>query len=140
MISTKVLLRALPREEGLSKRLIDWVSSTDAVPTALRDVLSQAAAGFGAHDAKTSSVINDYWQAIADQIAQTLRTIELMDVPAVVGVHLEGDRLEVETEDLSALGMALPGTVGAAAVRVTRFEPIDASLESVFRHLLRIRQ
>ena len=64
----------------------------------------------------------------------------LMDIPAVVGLHVEPDRLEVETEDLSALGMALPQTVREADVRVTRFEPVDASLESVFRHLLGIRQ
>lgn len=64
----------------------------------------------------------------------------LMDVPAVVGVRMRNGGLDVETEDLSALGRRLPRTVREAAVRIARFEPVDASLESVFRHLLRIRQ
>lgn len=64
----------------------------------------------------------------------------LMDIPAVVAVHVRKDGLEVETEDLSELGSRLPKTALGASVRVTRFEPVDASLESVFRHLLKIRQ
>ncbi len=64
----------------------------------------------------------------------------LMDVPAVVGVHFEDGGLEVETSNLAALGKALPALSIERSVRVTRFEPIDASLESVFRHLLSIRR
>ena len=61
----------------------------------------------------------------------------LLDIPAVVSVTVLGDGVQVETEDLSALGTALPLTARECAVRITRFEPVDASLESVFRHLLR---
>lgn len=64
----------------------------------------------------------------------------LLDVPAVVGVHFEDGGLEVETSNLAALGTALPALSIARSVRVTRFEPVDASLESVFRHLLSIRR
>jgi hypothetical protein len=64
----------------------------------------------------------------------------LLDVPAVVGVHFEDGGLEVETSNLAALGTALPALSIERSVRVTRFEPVDASLESVFRHLLNIRR
>jgi ABC-2 type transport system ATP-binding protein len=64
----------------------------------------------------------------------------LVDVPAVVGVRFEDGGLEVETSNLAALGTALPALSIERSVRITRFEPLDASLESVFRHLLSIRR
>jgi ABC-2 type transport system ATP-binding protein len=64
----------------------------------------------------------------------------LMDLPAVVSVRFEDAGLEVETSNLAALGTALPALSIQRSVRVTRFEPTDASLESVFRHLLSIRR
>ncbi len=63
----------------------------------------------------------------------------LLEARSVVGVRVTDAGLEVDTEDLAALGRLLPRTVRDCATRVTRFEPIDASLESVFRHLLRHR-
>ncbi len=64
----------------------------------------------------------------------------LLDIPAVVGVQVNGGGLDVETDDLSALGMHFPDMVRNCSVQVWRFEPVDASLESVFRHLLRSRK
>ncbi|HSJ31466.1 MAG TPA: ABC transporter ATP-binding protein [Longimicrobiales bacterium] len=64
----------------------------------------------------------------------------LVDLPAVVGVHFADGGLEVQTSNLAALGTALPAISIERSVRVTRFEPVDASLESVFRHLLSIRR
>lgn len=64
----------------------------------------------------------------------------LLDEPAVVGVRFLDGGMEVETSDLSALGTALPRVATEGSVRVTLFEPVDASLESVFRHLLDIRR
>jgi len=64
----------------------------------------------------------------------------LLDVPAVLGVHFADGGLEVETANLAELGTALPIIAIEHGVRVTRFEPVDASLESVFRHLLSIRR
>jgi ABC-2 type transport system ATP-binding protein len=74
--------------------------------------------------------------------ADDLRIIgkALLDLPAVVGVQFKDGGLEVETSNLAALGTALPSLSIARSVRVTRFEPVDASLESVFRHLLSIRR
>ena len=64
----------------------------------------------------------------------------LVELPAVVGVRFADGGLEVETSNLAALGTALPALSIRRSVRVTRFEPVDASLESVFRHLLSIRR
>lgn len=74
--------------------------------------------------------------------ADDARTLgkSLLDLPAVVGVHFADGGLEVETSNLAELGTALPTLSIRHAVRVTRFEPVDASLESVFRHLLNIRR
>ncbi|MFC1575063.1 ATP-binding cassette domain-containing protein [Gemmatimonadota bacterium] len=63
----------------------------------------------------------------------------LLDLPAVVGIRVQGDGVDVETNDLAALGTILPGAAREGSVRITRFEPVDASLESVFRHLVRDR-
>ena len=63
----------------------------------------------------------------------------LLSEPAVVGVRVSEGGLEIDTQDLSVLGRSLPGTARACEARITRFEPLDASLESVFRHLLRHR-
>jgi ABC-2 type transport system ATP-binding protein len=64
----------------------------------------------------------------------------LLDVAATVSVRFEDGGLTVETSNLAALGTALPALAIERSVRVTRFEPVDASLESVFRHLLTIRR
>ena len=64
----------------------------------------------------------------------------LVDLPAVVGMRFQDGGLEVETSNLAVLGTALPEISIDRSVRVTRFEPVDASLESVFRHLLSIRR
>jgi ABC-2 type transport system ATP-binding protein len=64
----------------------------------------------------------------------------LVNLPTVVGIRFADGGLEVETANLAALGTALPALSVEHSVRVTRFEPIDASLESVFRHLLSIRR
>jgi len=63
----------------------------------------------------------------------------LLDLPAIVGVQVQGDCVEIETQDLAALGSFLPGAVRENSLRITRFETVDASLESVFRHLVKDR-
>ena len=64
----------------------------------------------------------------------------LVGLAVVVGVHVADGGLEVETSNLAELGTALPALAIQHGVRVTRFEPVDASLDSVFRHLLSIRR
>jgi hypothetical protein len=57
-----------------------------------------------------------------------------------VGVRVDHAGIEVETSDLSRLNESLPAVAVECGVRITRFEPMDASLESVFRHLIRSRR
>ena len=62
---------------------------------------------------------------------------ELMAVPAVDGVTLLGDdSVSVQTNDITALGTALPGIAKELGVHLTHYSPDDESLESVFRHLV----
>ena len=63
----------------------------------------------------------------------------LLNQPSVVGVVVRGDGVEVQTTNLATLGTLLPSAARESSLRVTRFEPVDTSLESVFRHLLRDR-
>jgi hypothetical protein len=63
-----------------------------------------------------------------------------MALPTVVGVQIDHAGIEVETSDLLQLNQGLPAAAVECGVRITRFEPVDASLESVFRHLLRSRR
>ena len=61
----------------------------------------------------------------------------LLEDAVVHGVAVEEDALLVETQDLSALGHHLAGAAKMADAVPTVFRPEDASLESVFRYLVR---
>lgn len=63
----------------------------------------------------------------------------LLELPSVNGVTLERQGLQIETSDLAALGGELPSIAKRLDVRVTSFKPVDESLESVFRYLVRKR-
>jgi ABC-2 type transport system ATP-binding protein len=63
----------------------------------------------------------------------------LLDRPSVNGVTVAGDVLHVETSDLNDLGHQLLPLACDLDVRLTRFEPEDESLESVFRYLVHKR-
>ena len=60
----------------------------------------------------------------------------LMATDGVVGVHIEGSRLKVEASDAGDLATRLPQLAVDAGVKLTRVEPADESLESVFRYLV----
>jgi ABC-2 type transport system ATP-binding protein len=61
---------------------------------------------------------------------------ELMSTEGVIGVHIEPGRLRVEASDAGDLAKRLPSVAVAAGVGITRVEPADESLESVFRYLV----
>jgi ABC-2 type transport system ATP-binding protein len=60
----------------------------------------------------------------------------LLDVDAVEAVELAGDgRVHVRSSDVAALQRALPVVARDLDIRLTRVEPLDDSLESVFEYL-----
>ena len=63
----------------------------------------------------------------------------LLEDAVVHGVSVEDGSLLVETEDLQALGRHISVAAKQADAVPTVFRPEDASLESVFRYLVRRR-
>jgi ABC-2 type transport system ATP-binding protein len=63
----------------------------------------------------------------------------LLEEALVHGVSVDDGILRVETDDLAALGGRVPAVAREVDARITTFEPEDASLESVFRYLVRKR-
>jgi ABC-2 type transport system ATP-binding protein len=61
---------------------------------------------------------------------------KLMERDWVGGITVEGASLYVRSLDAEQLGRALPGLAKAMDVRITRVDPVDESLESVFRYLV----
>lgn len=60
----------------------------------------------------------------------------LVETEGVVGVHLDGSRMRIEASDTGTVARALPRIAHDRGVAVTRIEPADESLESVFRYLV----
>jgi ABC-2 type transport system ATP-binding protein len=60
----------------------------------------------------------------------------LMATDGVIGVHIEPTRLRVETSDAGDLASRIPGIAVSNGIGLTRLEPADESLESVFRYLV----
>jgi ABC-2 type transport system ATP-binding protein len=60
----------------------------------------------------------------------------LLSTAGVIGVHLELDHLRIEASDAGDLAMELPGICLREGIAVSRVEPADESLESVFRYLV----
>ncbi|MGB7859488.1 MAG: ABC transporter ATP-binding protein [Acidimicrobiia bacterium] len=60
----------------------------------------------------------------------------LIETEGVVGLHVFDNRLRIEAADASALAMALPRLAISRGVVISRLEPSDESLESVFRYLV----
>ncbi len=63
----------------------------------------------------------------------------LLEESLVHGVSVDNGILHVETDDLAALGGRVAAVSQEVDARITTFQPEDASLESVFRYLVRKR-
>jgi ABC-2 type transport system ATP-binding protein len=61
----------------------------------------------------------------------------LLDVDAVSGVSVDGDLLLVTTSRAGELAVALPRLARDSGTRLTEVRPLDDSLESLFRELVR---
>jgi ABC-2 type transport system ATP-binding protein len=59
----------------------------------------------------------------------------LVSEPMVQSVIVEGDTVRVLSLDVGALQRAIPVVAQANGVRLSRVEPLDDSLESVFSYL-----
>ena len=69
--------------------------------------------------------------------ANRVLAARLLEEALVHGVSVDGNALVVETGDLSALGRRVPEVAREVDARITTFQPEDASLESVFRYLVK---
>jgi ABC-2 type transport system ATP-binding protein len=56
--------------------------------------------------------------------------------PGVLGVQIAGETVHVETSDAGDLAHQLPSIAVAASIAISKVEPVDESLESVFRYLV----
>jgi ABC-2 type transport system ATP-binding protein len=59
--------------------------------------------------------------------------------PGVLGVQIDGDTVHVETSDAGLLARRLPEIAMEKSIGLYRVEPVDESLESVFRYLVEAR-
>jgi ABC-2 type transport system ATP-binding protein len=64
----------------------------------------------------------------------------LIESGVVVGAHLEGGAMVVETTDVAAFSHTIAGTAKSLGVRLYEVAPIDDDLETVFRYLLASRR
>ena len=62
---------------------------------------------------------------------------ELLQLPSVDGATVDGDAVLVSSSRALDLARALPGLARRAGVHLAEVRPLDASLESTFRELLR---
>ena len=60
----------------------------------------------------------------------------LLQLDGVVGIELEDDRLTLQVTDAGGFARGLPGILADGNYAVSRVEPTDESLESVFRYLV----
>jgi ABC-2 type transport system ATP-binding protein len=63
----------------------------------------------------------------------------LLESEGVAGIGIDGTRLEVQTIDHSRLAMELPAIALRIGAGLSRVEPADESLESIFRYLVQGR-
>lgn len=61
---------------------------------------------------------------------------ELIGTSNVLGVQVNGEQLMIETSDAGEIAMQLPAIAVKNGITLSRVEPADESLESVFRYLV----
>ena len=54
----------------------------------------------------------------------------------MLGVQVDGETVHVETSDAAGLARRLPGISVDHSIPISKVEPVDESLESVFRYLV----
>jgi ABC-2 type transport system ATP-binding protein len=61
---------------------------------------------------------------------------QLIGTPNVIGVYVNDGRLMIEAADAREVALQLPGLAVTRGIFISRVEPADESLESVFRYLV----
>jgi ABC-2 type transport system ATP-binding protein len=61
---------------------------------------------------------------------------ELIARPGVLGVQIDGPTVHIETSDAGDLARTLPAIALEQSIGLSKVEPVDESLESVFRYLV----
>jgi ABC-2 type transport system ATP-binding protein len=64
----------------------------------------------------------------------------LIGTDGVVGVHVEDGQLRIEASDAGGLARLLPQIALDSGITISKVEPLDESLESVFRYLVEGRR
>ncbi|MCZ6504705.1 MAG: ABC transporter ATP-binding protein [Actinobacteria bacterium] len=64
----------------------------------------------------------------------------LIGTEGVVGVHVEDGQLRIEASDAGGLARLLPQIALDSSITISKVEPLDESLESVFRYLVEGRR
>jgi ABC-2 type transport system ATP-binding protein len=64
----------------------------------------------------------------------------LIGTNGVVGVHVEDGQLRIEASDAGGLARLLPQIALDSGITISKIEPLDESLESVFRYLVEGRR
>lgn len=75
-------------------------------------------------------------QVFVDCSDPRLLASQLIGTPNVIGVEVNGAQLMIEASDAREVALALPSLAVGNGVTISRIEPADESLESVFRYLV----
>ena len=120
----------------VSSHILDEVERMSNRVIAIVDGRLAAAGDIGAIRSAMSDI--PYLVRIETDRSRVLAA-RLLEEALVHGVSVDDGILHVETDDLAALGGRVPAVAHEVDARITTFEPEDASLESVFRYLVRKR-
>ena len=75
-------------------------------------------------------------QVFVDCSDPRLLASQLISTPNVIGVQVNGAQLMIEASDAREVALTLPSLAIGNGVTISRIEPADESLESVFRYLV----
>jgi ABC-2 type transport system ATP-binding protein len=94
-------------------------------------------AAAGGHHAIRDAMDDVPRQVLVRSVDPRRLAASLLGLEAVGGVSIDGDDLVVSTKRARDLAIALPRTARDLDIRITEVRPLDDSLESLFRELVR---
>jgi ABC-2 type transport system ATP-binding protein len=89
------------------------------------------------HISEIRAAMSDKPRRVYIETDQTRRLgSALIQLDGVVGIELDEDRLTLQVTDAQGFARGIPKILADGNYDVTRIEPTDESLESVFRYLV----